>query len=159
MFKPLYLLLTGLIAAGNLFGQTEASISPVATDSAKPPAVSDPAKPAAEQSPPPAVGQSPAAPATADKPAKPQIEKNPPPLDPKNMDTSVKPDQDFYLYANGGWIKRNPVPPEFSRWAAFNELAEKNNDALHEIAEKAAAVAPKTAKQSKVEKAAAADLQ
>src|SRR5207249_143326 len=45
---------------------------------------------------------------------------------------------DFYLYANGGWLKRNPVPPEFSRWGSFTELEEKNNEALHKIAEKTA---------------------
>ncbi len=67
-------------------------------------------------------------------------EKNPPPLDPKNMDTSVKPGDDFYRYANGNWIKNNPVPPEYSRWGSFNELIEKNNDALHQIAEKAAKI-------------------
>ena len=54
------------------------------------------------------------------------------------MDTSVKPGDNFYLYANGNWLKNNPVPPEYSRWGSFNELVEKNNDALHEIAEKAA---------------------
>src|SRR6185436_12655614 len=59
----------------------------------------------------------------------------------------------------GTWIKNNPVPPEFSRWAAFTELAEKNNDALHEIAEKAAAGAPKTSDKSKSDQASAADLQ
>src|SRR5947208_8019917 len=65
-------------------------------------------------------------------------EQNPPPLDPKNIDTSVKPQDDFYLYANGGWLKQNPVPPEYSRWGSFEELTETNNDALHKIAEKAA---------------------
>ena len=54
------------------------------------------------------------------------------------MDTSVKPQDDFYLYANGGWLKRNPVPPEYARWGSFEELTETNNDALHKIAEKAA---------------------
>src|SRR5213594_1776392 len=67
----------------------------------------------------------------------PQTEQNPPPLDPKNMDTSVKPGDDFFLYANGNWIKQTEIPPEYSRWGAFNELIERNNDALHTIAEKA----------------------
>ena len=77
----------------------------------------------------------------------PKIEKNPPPLDPKDMDTSVKPQDDFFMYANGGWIKNTEIPPEYSRWGSFNQLIEHNNDALHEIAEKAATshADPKTA--------------
>src|SRR5216110_323295 len=67
----------------------------------------------------------------------PQTEQNPPPIDPKNMDTSVKPQDDFFLYANGAWIKRTEIPPEYTRWGSFNELIEHNNDALHDIAEKA----------------------
>ena len=67
----------------------------------------------------------------------PQVEKNQPPLDPKDMDTSVKPQDDFFMYANGGWIKRTEIPPEYSRWGSFNQLIENNNDALHDIAEKA----------------------
>jgi predicted metalloendopeptidase len=41
------------------------------------------------------------------------------------------------MFANGGWIKRTQIPPEYSRWGSFNELIENNNDALHDIAEKA----------------------
>ena len=78
--------------------------------------------------------ESPARPAQSVSP----VNQNPPPLDPRNMDTAVKPQDDFYLYANGGWLKRNPVPPEYSRWGAFSELEEKNNEALHKIAEKTA---------------------
>src|SRR5439155_66893 len=63
----------------------------------------------------------------------PQTEQNPPPIDPKNMDTSVKPGDDFFRYANGAWVKRTEIPPEYSRWGAFNELIEHNNDALHVI--------------------------
>jgi len=52
------------------------------------------------------------------------------------MDPSVKPQDDFFSYANGGWIKRTEIPPEESRWGSFNQLIERNNDALREIAEK-----------------------
>jgi putative endopeptidase len=82
----------------------------------------------------------------------PQAAQSPPPLDPNNMDTSVKPGHDFFSYVNGGWIKRTEIPPEYSRWGAFNELIERNNDALHTIAEKAsqtqvdAKLAPETQK-------------
>ena len=41
------------------------------------------------------------------------------------------------MYANGGWIKRTEIPPEYTRWGSFNELIERNNDALHDIAQKA----------------------
>jgi len=151
MFKPAYLLLTGLLAAGNLFGQTEANKSPAAPDAPKS-SVRDASKPSSAKIPAP-VAES-AAPAAADKSAMPQADKNPPPLDLKNMDTSIKPGDDFYAYANGTWVKNNPVPPEYSRWAAFTQLAERNNDALHEIAEKAAAGPAKDSKK-KMEKAAA----
>src|SRR6266478_2945781 len=82
----------------------------------------------------------------------PQSEQSAPPLDPNNMDTSVKPGDDFFRYANGAWIKRTEIPPEYSRWGAFNELIERNNDALHTIAEKTskthvdAKLAPETQK-------------
>jgi putative endopeptidase len=71
--------------------------------------------------------------------SQPNIEKKPPPqpIDPSSMDASVKPGDDFFLYADGGWIKRTEIPPEYSRWGSFNELIERNNDALHDIAEKA----------------------
>ena len=154
MLKPIYLLLTGLVAAGTLFGQTEASKSPAGRNPAKS-TVPGATKPSSDQSPPPAVDSTAAVPA-ADKAAPSAADKNPPPLDVKNMDTSVKPGDDFYLYANGTWIKNNPVPPEFSRWAAFTQLGEKNNDALHEIAEKAASAGPKASDKSKT---SAADLQ
>src|SRR5207253_4537131 len=70
--------------------------------------------------------------------SQPKIDKNPPPLDPKNMDTSVKAADDFFMFANGGWIKRTEIPPEESRWGSFNQLIERNNDALHSIVEKTA---------------------
>ena len=90
--------------------------------------------------------------------AAPEKVKNPPPLDPKNMDTSVDPGKNFFLYANGAWLKNNPIPPEYSRWGSFNELIEKNNDALHQIAEKAANETAQTAGQSAPAKTGDQDL-
>ena len=50
-----------------------------------------------------------------------------------NLDTTVSPTQDFYEYANGGWIKSNPVPPSKSAWTSFSILQEHNNDVLKSI--------------------------
>ena len=101
------------------------------------------ANPKAQNPPPPISTASP----LSDEATKPPMEKNPPPINTKDMDTSVKPQDDFFMYADGGWIKRTEIPPEYSRWGSFNELIEKNNDALHEIVEKAAKshADPKTA--------------
>jgi putative endopeptidase len=73
-------------------------------------------------------------------------------LDPKNLDTTVSPCKDFYEFANGGWLKANPIPPEYSRWGSFEELAERNNVQLHQILDDAAgnASAPKGSIEQKV---------
>lgn len=49
-----------------------------------------------------------------------------PPLNPANMDLSVKPGDDFFQYANGTWIRNNPIPDEYSRYGAFEQLTEQN---------------------------------
>jgi len=66
-------------------------------------------------------------------------------LDLANMDTTVSPCTDFYQYANGGWVKNNPIPASESRWGSFNELAERNNAVLRGLLTEAAsnAAAPK----------------
>jgi putative endopeptidase len=68
-------------------------------------------------------------------------------IDPKNFDPSVKPRDDFFEYANGGWLKANPVPPEYSSWGAFNELDERNKVALRKILDHAAAAKTPDANQ------------
>jgi putative endopeptidase len=73
-------------------------------------------------------------------------------LDPADMDPGVSACQDFYHYADGGWIKRNPVPPAYPSWGSFNELAERNRDNLRKILDRAAAdrMAPKGSDVQKI---------
>jgi putative endopeptidase len=61
------------------------------------------------------------------------------PLDPANLDRSVSACTDFYQFANGGWLKRNPIPAAFSRWGSFDELQENNQSNLLTILKAAAA--------------------
>ena len=56
-----------------------------------------------------------------------------------NIDSTVSPGADFFDYANGGWIKKNPIPGEQSSWGIGNLVLEENLKRLREISEKAAA--------------------
>ena len=51
-------------------------------------------------------------------------------IDPANMDLSVKPGDDFFEYANGNWVKNNPIPAKETRWGSFGMLNQENTDRL-----------------------------
>ena len=55
-----------------------------------------------------------------------------------NIDSSISPSDDFFRFANGGWIKANPIPDDQVRWGNFNILRDNNKNHLKEIAEAAA---------------------
>ncbi|MCF3109111.1 M13 family metallopeptidase [Niabella sp. CC-SYL272] len=59
-----------------------------------------------------------------------------------NMDTTVKPGDDFFLYVNGTWVRNTPIPGDKTRWGSFDELRDKTNKSVHTLLE---AVAKETA--------------
>jgi predicted metalloendopeptidase len=59
-------------------------------------------------------------------------------FDTANLDRTCKPCDDFYQFAMGGWMKANPIPPEYPIWGSFSQLADRNQKNLREILEAAA---------------------
>ena len=50
-----------------------------------------------------------------------------------NLDKTVKPTEDFYQFATGGWQKNNPLPAAYSRYGSFDQLGENNNKRINSI--------------------------
>jgi putative endopeptidase len=55
----------------------------------------------------------------------------------KNLDTTANPGTDFFAYANGGWIKKNPIPAAYSAWGIGNLVNEEIRNQLRKISEDA----------------------
>jgi putative endopeptidase len=56
-----------------------------------------------------------------------------------NIDATVSPREDFFQYASGGWLKRNPIPPDQGRWGTWNVVSEDLYSRLRRASEAAAA--------------------
>src|ERR1700677_5399432 len=61
-----------------------------------------------------------------------------PALDVTSMDRSVDPCVDFFQYACGGWIKKNPIPADQSSWDTYSKMQDENTARLRGILEEAA---------------------
>lgn len=54
-------------------------------------------------------------------------------IDLTNMNNSIRPQDDFFQYACGGWMKKNPLPAAYSRYGSFDVLGEENDKRINEI--------------------------
>ena len=59
--------------------------------------------------------------------------KSPKGVDLANLNDSVAPQEDFYGYACGGWMKANPLKPEYSRFGTFDQLGENTREQVKSL--------------------------
>ncbi|HLX52337.1 MAG TPA: M13 family metallopeptidase N-terminal domain-containing protein, partial [Aquella sp.] len=70
--------------------------------------------------------------------------------DTQKIDSSVRPQDDFYEYANGTWLKNAVIPADKAAWGAFNELRENTIEQLHKIIEELSTDKSKDANKQKI---------
>src|SRR5277367_525791 len=75
---------------------------------------------------------------SAAAPARGQHLSSEPVLDVSAMDKSIDPCVDFYTYSCGGWVKKNPIPPDQASWGTYGKLEDDNRAQLRAILEEAA---------------------
>jgi len=60
-------------------------------------------------------------------------------FDLSNLDRTASPCDDFFQFADGGWVKSHPIPAAYPTWGTFNKLRQDNETALRKILDQAAA--------------------
>jgi putative endopeptidase len=70
-------------------------------------------------------------------------------IDTTYFDRSVRPQDDFFRFVNGGWLARTEIPSDASSWGAFNELTEKSRNAVRTIVEESARSAAPTGSEGR----------
>ncbi|MDH5476675.1 MAG: M13 family metallopeptidase, partial [Cyclobacteriaceae bacterium] len=59
-------------------------------------------------------------------------------IDLSNMDSTISPADDFFMFVNGKWVEKTEIPSDQGRWGSFNELREVNNKTVLRVLEEAA---------------------
>jgi predicted metalloendopeptidase len=59
-------------------------------------------------------------------------------IDRSNLDPACKPCDDFWRYADGGWLDKNPIPARFPSWGTASMLAQENRGRLRSLLDEAA---------------------
>ncbi len=49
-------------------------------------------------------------------------------INPEYLDIEISPEEDFYQFVNGGWMKKTDIPSDRSTWGSFHELAKKTDE-------------------------------
>ncbi|HIZ87801.1 MAG TPA: M13 family metallopeptidase [Candidatus Coprenecus pullistercoris] len=65
-----------------------------------------------------------------------------PAIDMTDLDLTVSPGDDFFQYANGGWIEKNPLKPEYARFGSFDVLRENNVTRINDLFAEMSAMTP-----------------
>src|SRR5215213_3402168 len=72
-------------------------------------------------------------------------------VDTTAFDRSVRPQDDFFRFANGAWLKSTPIPEDATSWGSFDILAERSREAMRAVLEEASrAKAPAGSETQKV---------
>jgi putative endopeptidase len=72
-----------------------------------------------------------------------KIEKIKPDFLSSNLDSTVNPSENFFMFANGGWIKKNPIPGTESRWGIGNMVDDEIYNKLRTVCEKSVTASTK----------------